>query len=134
MPPSALGALTMMRQAFIRSPYSRSMALSEVWMTAVWPRPPNSSIFWARSKPSFLPGTVSMASTGQSFSRESGWSSPTPSMGAISSLVPLATSMPAPLAMSSALWPTTEAAMPPFSVTMKSSSFLRSASVTTWAP
>ena len=81
MPPCEAGAFQMIRTALTRRPYASARSASRVWMTALCPRPSNSTICSAYSNPWSWSVAGSRASTGQSFSRVSGSAGPTRSTG-----------------------------------------------------
>ena len=82
------------------------VAGSWLWIEAEWPRPVIRSTARAASMPRLASGTVTMPSTGQSFSRASGSSGTTRSNGASRILVPRGTRTPASAAILAASWPT----------------------------
>ena len=82
MPPCEAGEFQMIRTALTRRPNSSTRSSSAVWMAALWPRPWNSTICSAKREALLAASARSTASTGQSFSRVSGSSGPTPSTSA----------------------------------------------------
>ena len=142
MPPKVEGEFQITRMAFTRSPKVLASASSAVWMAAEWPRPSNSTICSANFKPSSVESALSMASTGESFSRVSGSLGPTSLHSATRILVFSGTLKPACSAIQAAGLPTTAAfnlappqlLLPAFTPKMNSSSSAFSFLLTKYTP
>lgn len=107
MPPKVEGELAMTRTAFTFRPNSSTSRSSSAWTAALCPRPWNSTMAAASSRPCSVPEAFRAARTGESFSRVSGSLSPTSSHSARRREVPSGTVKPACSAIHRGDLPTT---------------------------